>query len=78
MSQSSEVRKAAHLKFDVPSDRLTGNENIGSDNTSITVTLTIYFLLSNPEYYRSLKKELEGAFPDATSPLSLNMLAELE
>ncbi|KAM5544703.1 hypothetical protein V8D89_001601 [Ganoderma adspersum] len=50
----------------------------GSDNTSITVTLAIYFLLSTPEYYHRLRKELGEAFPDPASPLSLNTLAELE
>lgn len=69
---------AAHLKSDVVDDHLTRHENVGSDNTAITVTLSIYVLLSNPEYYRRLKKELDGAFSDPTSPLSLNTLAELE
>ena len=78
MSQLSGVSTAAHLKSDVPKDRLTRNANTGSDNTSITVTLAIYFLLSTPEYYHRLRKELDGAFPDPTSPLSLKTLTELE
>ena len=69
---------AAHLKSDVADDCVTRNENVGSDNTVITVTLAIYVLLSNPEYYYRLKKELYGAFSDPTSPLSLNTLAELK
>ena len=59
-------------------DRLTKNENIGSDNTSITVTLAIYFLLSTPQYYNRLRRELDKAFPDPTSPLPLKTLAELD
>ncbi|PIL32262.1 cytochrome P450 [Ganoderma sinense ZZ0214-1] len=50
----------------------------GSDNTSITVTFAIYFLLSTPQYYRRLRKELDEAFLDPASPLSLNTLAQLE
>nr|VWO96798.1 Cytochrome P450 monooxygenase AKT7 (EC (AK-toxin biosynthesis protein 7) [Ganoderma boninense] len=50
----------------------------GSDNTSITVTFAIYFLLAAPEYHRRLRKELDDAFPDPASPLSLATLAELE
>ena len=70
---------ATHLKkSDVLDDRLTKNENIGSDNTSITVTLAIYFLLSTPQYYHRLRRELDEAFPDPNSRLSLKMLAELE
>ncbi|KAI1785123.1 cytochrome P450 [Ganoderma leucocontextum] len=49
----------------------------GSDNTSITVTFAIYFLLSTPEFYHRLKKELDKAIPDPASPLSLNTLADL-
>ena len=49
----------------------------GSDNTSITVTFAMYFLLATPEFYHRLRKELDGAFPDPASPLSLNKLAEL-
>lgn len=50
---------------------------LGSDNTSITVTFAIYFLLSNPKYLRRLREELEEAFPDIASTPSLNTLAEL-
>ena len=39
----------------------------------------MYFLLSNPESYHRLRKELDGAFPDTTSgaALSPKTLAEL-
>ncbi|PIL32218.1 cytochrome P450 [Ganoderma sinense ZZ0214-1] len=49
----------------------------GSDNTSITVTFAMYFLLATPEFYLRLRKELDAAFPDPAVPLSLNKLAEL-
>lgn len=49
----------------------------GSDNTSITVAFAICFLLSSPEYYHRLRKELDEAFPDPICSLSLNTLADL-
>ncbi|KAI0667874.1 cytochrome P450 [Trametes maxima] len=49
----------------------------GSDNTSITVSLVIYFLLSNYQYYARLRKELDNAFPDKMTSLHVNKLASL-
>nr|VWP01008.1 Cytochrome P450 monooxygenase AKT7 (EC (AK-toxin biosynthesis protein 7) [Ganoderma boninense] len=49
----------------------------GSDSTSVMATFAIYFLLSNPECYRRLRTELDQAFPDPVSSLSLNVLASL-
>ncbi|KAF8526942.1 cytochrome P450 [Hysterangium stoloniferum] len=36
----------------------------GSDNTSTTMILAIYFLLSRPPCYEKLQSELDSAFPD--------------
>ncbi|KAI1783613.1 cytochrome P450 [Ganoderma leucocontextum] len=62
-------------------DDLEAESNVaiigGSDSTSITLTFAIYFLLTNPEYYDRLRKELDGAFPDPTCSLSLKKLADL-
>ncbi len=41
------------------------------------VTLSIYFLLTNPAYYHRLRSELTAAFPDPTHPLSTSTLADL-
>ncbi|KAJ3001132.1 hypothetical protein NUW54_g6625 [Trametes sanguinea] len=49
----------------------------GSDNTSITASLAIYFLLSHKEYYKRLRKELDEAFPDPTAPLGMEELTAL-
>ncbi|KAM5544664.1 hypothetical protein V8D89_001562, partial [Ganoderma adspersum] len=49
----------------------------GSDSTSVMVTFAIYFLLSNPECYRRLRKELDEGFPYPATSLSPNILAGL-
>ena len=56
---------------------LTRALTLGSDSTSISVTFAIFFLLTHPEYYDRLRKELDEAFPDPTCSLSLNVLASL-
>ncbi|KAI0648753.1 cytochrome P450 [Trametes meyenii] len=49
----------------------------GSDNTSITVSLAIYFLLANNQYYVRLRQELDNAFPDKMASLHVDDLASL-
>ncbi|TFK91279.1 cytochrome P450 [Polyporus arcularius HHB13444] len=49
----------------------------GSDNTSITMSLSLYFLLAEPRYYKKLQAELDKAFPNPTGPLPVNELMAL-
>ncbi|KAL4262103.1 cytochrome P450 family protein [Pleurotus pulmonarius] len=52
----------------------------GSDNTSTTMALAFYFILSAPReyaYYTRLQAELDAAFPDPLGPLSLESLSAL-
>ncbi|TFK91285.1 cytochrome P450 [Polyporus arcularius HHB13444] len=49
----------------------------GSDNTSITMSLSLYFLLAEPRYYDQLQTELDKAFPNPTGPLPVNDLMAL-
>lgn len=49
----------------------------GSDNTSITMSLALYFLLAEPRYYKQVQAELDKAFPNPTGPLPVNELMAL-
>ncbi|KAL1949719.1 hypothetical protein VTO73DRAFT_8600 [Trametes versicolor] len=49
----------------------------GSDNTSITVSIAIYFLLAHREYYNRLYAELAQAFPDPMASIHLDELTAL-
>ncbi|EIW57872.1 cytochrome P450 [Trametes versicolor FP-101664 SS1] len=49
----------------------------GSDNTSITVSIAIYFLLSHREYYDRLYAELKQTFPDPMASVNLDELTTL-
>ncbi|KAI0046870.1 cytochrome P450 [Auriscalpium vulgare] len=49
----------------------------GSDNTSITMGLAFYFMLSEPDTLDTLRSELEKAFPDPTGALPPAELAAL-
>ncbi|KAI0046882.1 cytochrome P450 [Auriscalpium vulgare] len=49
----------------------------GSDNTSITMGLAFYFMLSEPGTFDALRSELEKAFPDPTGSLPPAELAGL-
>ncbi len=55
----------------------TESGDTGSDNTALTMTLILYFLLAEPRYYREIQQELDEAFPSATGPLPVNDLAVL-
>ncbi|KAI8969884.1 cytochrome P450 [Trametes punicea] len=49
----------------------------GSDNTSITTSLAIFYLLWNRQYYDRLREELFTAFPDPMCSLQMDELAAL-
>ncbi|KAI0763296.1 cytochrome P450 [Trametes elegans] len=49
----------------------------GSDNVSVMLTLAVYFLLSQRQYYERLRKELDETFPDPTVPLPAEVLVTL-
>ncbi|KAF8894853.1 cytochrome P450 [Infundibulicybe gibba] len=50
----------------------------GSDNTSTTMTLAIYYMLSSPyPYYATLQAELAKAFPDPNGSLDWGTLGAL-
>ena len=49
----------------------------GADNTSITIAIAVYFLLTYPKYYAQLLKELSTAFPNPTGPLPFAELTAL-
>ncbi|KAI0667876.1 cytochrome P450 [Trametes maxima] len=49
----------------------------GSDNISVMLTLSVYFLLCEPIYHSRLRQELDEAFPDPTAPLPAEELAAL-
>ncbi|KAI0706361.1 cytochrome P450 [Earliella scabrosa] len=46
----------------------------GSDNTSLALALSCYFLASEPQYVPRLRAELSKAFPDPLQPISLDAL----
>ena len=46
----------------------------GSDNTSLALALSCYFLASEPQYVPRLRTELAKAFPDPLQPISLDAL----
>ncbi|KAI0788198.1 cytochrome P450 [Fomes fomentarius] len=62
--------------LDIERDALVAMQ-AGSDNTALTMTLILYFLLAEPRYYRAIQQELDEAFPSATGPLPVNDLAVL-
>lgn len=49
----------------------------GSDNTSITMTLATYFIVTQPHTLAALRAELAAAFPDPTGPLPDDRLSAL-
>ncbi|KAJ8486845.1 hypothetical protein ONZ51_g4587 [Trametes cubensis] len=49
----------------------------GSDNISVILTLSVYYLLYNPLYYHRLRRELDEAFPDPLASLPADTLAAL-
>ncbi|KAF8590792.1 cytochrome P450 [Ramaria rubella] len=49
----------------------------GSDNTSITLVLALYFLLSCPRSYQDLRAELDKTFPDPAGHIEPNKLLDL-
>lgn len=51
--------------------------SLGSDNTATALTLAIYFLLEQPQYYKILQAELDQAFPDRIGYIETNKLADL-
>ncbi len=56
---------------------LTNPRTAGSDNTSITVSIAIYFLLAHREYYDRLYAELAETFPDPMASVNLDELTTL-
>ncbi|KAI9056790.1 cytochrome P450 [Trametes sanguinea] len=69
------------LEADIPMHELETDAIVaiigGSDNTSITTSLAIFFLLSHREYYDRLRKELDAAFPDPMCSLQTEELTAL-
>ncbi|KAI0833790.1 cytochrome P450 [Trametes gibbosa] len=49
----------------------------GSDNTSIAMALSFYFLVSEPQCFANLRAELDAAFPDPLGPLPQTTLPTL-
>lgn len=49
----------------------------GSDNTSIIISLVLFFLVCERSCYQRLRDELAGAFPDPLNPLDHTKLAGL-
>jgi hypothetical protein len=50
----------------------------GSDNTSTTLSLAFYYMLTSPHgYYKKLQKELDSAFPNRNCTLDWDVLAGL-
>ena len=49
----------------------------GTDNTSTTLGLALYFLTSEPRFYQRLRAELDATFSDPLGSCSLNTLANL-
>ncbi|KIP04469.1 hypothetical protein PHLGIDRAFT_193285 [Phlebiopsis gigantea 11061_1 CR5-6] len=49
----------------------------GSDNTSITMALAVFFLTTEPRYYEQLRAEVAAAFPDPNAPLEHDTLQQL-
>ncbi|KAI0648784.1 cytochrome P450 [Trametes meyenii] len=49
----------------------------GSDNTSITMSLVLFFMLAEPRYYQRLRAELEQTFANPLGPLPASDLATL-
>ncbi|KAJ7464565.1 cytochrome P450 [Mycena latifolia] len=51
---------------------------VGSDNTSTTLSLAFYYMLTSPHgYYSKLQQELDNTFPDREGPLNWDALAGL-
>ncbi|KAJ8486823.1 hypothetical protein ONZ51_g4573 [Trametes cubensis] len=69
------------LEADVPQNELEADSVVaimgGSDNTSITISLAIFFLLSHQQYYHRLREELFAAFPDPMTSMQMDELAAL-
>ncbi|KAI9599258.1 cytochrome P450 [Syncephalis fuscata] len=42
----------------------------GTDTTALTITWTMYFLISNPEYYQRLADEIKSVYPDPNTRAS--------
>ncbi|CDO77817.1 hypothetical protein BN946_scf184722.g9 [Trametes cinnabarina] len=69
------------LQADVPLHEMETDAIVailgGSDNTSITTSLAIFFILCHKEYYHRLRRELDDAFPDPMAPLLTDELSAL-
>ncbi|KAJ3018977.1 hypothetical protein NUW54_g201 [Trametes sanguinea] len=69
------------LEADIPLHELETDAIVaiigGSDNTSITTSLAIFYLLTHPEYYRRLRSEVDEAFPDSMASFQTEELAAL-
>ncbi|KAJ7161479.1 cytochrome P450 [Mycena crocata] len=48
-----------------------------SDTTASTLSSLVWFLLSNPEYYRRLQQELDDVFADGDDPLDVSKHEQL-
>ncbi|KAJ8463955.1 hypothetical protein ONZ51_g9915 [Trametes cubensis] len=69
------------LEAEIPQNELEADAVVaimgGSDNTSITVSLAIFYLLSHRRYYDRLREELFQTFPDPMASLQMDELALL-
>lgn len=62
----------------MPHWRLNLSDHVtGSDTSANVLQYTWLFLVSNRRIYQKITAELDEAFPDPTSPLDFNTLAEL-
>ncbi|KAI0341082.1 cytochrome P450 [Trametopsis cervina] len=50
----------------------------GSDNTASTLTIALFYLLSNPVVYKTLQTELDKVFHDHTIPIEDTKLESIE
>jgi cytochrome P450 len=48
-----------------------------SDTTASTLSSLVWFLLSNPEYYRRVQEELDTVIVDGDDPFDVNKHQEL-